>query len=677
MNLCMLILYSLMLSNNAFFVGYVTSSIYSYGMQSPVNYWHRVGATVSERDYCNINIHTNMPQFWETIMEMLVWYLLFQHGLLTTAIAYRLYSTFDRLTGNTYDCIYAYQGSTFFDNPFHKNNDLPLPPREHIYPFCLVTEYSDVIDQLCYLHNHKVWSFGELRQKHVHANDLFSWHAPISTIDEYERFLRTVDDDLINFKFCNCTGERHFGLQCQYSFDLGNRPFEDLLERHFANLPTIKLNEAVAMNDADVTCYRRDALCAGECLDWRQICNEIVDCIDGHDEINCELLEFNECGDEEYRCRSGHCIPLTFAFDMTPDCADASDEQTKSVLENARLSTCYRTVPNMFCDDHNNAWMMFPCGDGHSIATPLIQCENQRHIRTLKSYYAGNNAQCWQYFICAQNFAFLFPSLVNCTELCGTTGDCWPLLPFVCPNDTIIFPPNPIMLHPFVYFLYWANGNEKRSLPAFICYTHCDHIYPPSSSRYGYSCRAFSEFQQEPFTVSTMLNQVFDAILRLFSGCITKTNTNSAAWTFQCPITNHTISPYRVLDGYSDCYQNLDEEIDRTNCSRTFKQKFRCWTTPDQCISRRLLQDTVHHCSDSSDEVYPLECTDGTERACNHVRDQYQPTIIYYQFQVLINFIVISQIVIEKTSQWKQLTADVSSAELLSISKIRLETIFE
>jgi hypothetical protein len=46
------------------------------------------------------------------------------------------------------------------------------------------------------------------------------------------------------------------------------------------------------------------------CLDWREICNGRIDCIDGGaDETECFQLEFSICDENEFRCHTGMCIP--------------------------------------------------------------------------------------------------------------------------------------------------------------------------------------------------------------------------------------------------------------------------------------------------------------------------------------------------------------------------------
>ncbi len=37
--------------------------------------------------------------------------------------------------------------------------------------------------------------------------------------------------------------------------------------------------------------------------------------MDGWDEINCDMLEFNECNENEFRCSNGLCIPDAYFLD--------------------------------------------------------------------------------------------------------------------------------------------------------------------------------------------------------------------------------------------------------------------------------------------------------------------------------------------------------------------------
>jgi hypothetical protein len=51
------------------------------------------------------------------------------------------------------------------------------------------------------------------------------------------------------------------------------------------------------------------------CLDWREICDGVQRCSNGVDEENCDILEFNECEEDEFRCTNGMYIAKEFWFD--------------------------------------------------------------------------------------------------------------------------------------------------------------------------------------------------------------------------------------------------------------------------------------------------------------------------------------------------------------------------
>ncbi|CAF5216121.1 unnamed protein product, partial [Rotaria magnacalcarata] len=82
------------------------------------------------------------------------------------------------------------------------------------------------------------------------------------------------------------------------------------------------------------------------CLDWREICDGIVDCLDGIDELDCLELEINECDEHEYRCHQGMCVPEQFINDnpCNPDCLDSSDEDDYS----QEVATPDKYIPDFY-----------------------------------------------------------------------------------------------------------------------------------------------------------------------------------------------------------------------------------------------------------------------------------------------------------------------------------------
>ncbi|CAF4760314.1 unnamed protein product, partial [Rotaria sp. Silwood2] len=107
-------------------------------------------------------------------------------------------------------------------------------------------------------------------------------------------------------------------------------------------------------NPTNLTCYTHLQCNRGHspvCLDWTEICNEQIDCLDGgFDEEYWWQLEINECNENEYRCTNGQCIQKSFFQDDidTPDCLDGSDEFQESVV---KLNICVHEMPSFKCED--------------------------------------------------------------------------------------------------------------------------------------------------------------------------------------------------------------------------------------------------------------------------------------------------------------------------------------
>ncbi|CAF4025519.1 unnamed protein product, partial [Rotaria sp. Silwood1] len=94
------------------------------------------------------------------------------------------------------------------------------------------------------------------------------------------------------------------------------------------------------------------------CLDWREVCDGHVDCGGkGEDETGCFNLEINECGDDEFRCYNGMCIPGSFFNDdpFNPDCLDSSDEYLfpASSIRSAGYPDCYKD-PAFRCEESDH-----------------------------------------------------------------------------------------------------------------------------------------------------------------------------------------------------------------------------------------------------------------------------------------------------------------------------------
>lgn len=209
-------------------------------------------------------------------------------------------------------------------------------------------------------------SFDDLRKQNVSSHLLWKWSAPINLIEQYQFYLENIDILSSQQLFYNCTSP-WFGSHCQYSF-YRNYSIDDIVDYTLANNRFDR-----SFKDA-ITCYTHitcDRGPAPMCLDWREICDNKIDCINGgQDEEYCFVLELNECQSAEYRCHNGmHCIPNEFLRDdlFHPECIDQSDE----VVSSTKISDYYQSICTIdisfLCEEHTcrpSPLYPFSCGDG-------------------------------------------------------------------------------------------------------------------------------------------------------------------------------------------------------------------------------------------------------------------------------------------------------------------------
>ncbi|CAF4636304.1 unnamed protein product, partial [Rotaria socialis] len=211
------------------------------------------------------------------------------------------------------------------------------------------------------------FTFEQLYHLNVTAQQLLSWSASINLAEQYHHYINQVDASFLsNETFLNCT-QSWFGSDCQYSFELNEvLSFHDILQMIFeAKWKYINLSYTAT----NLTCYMHlkcDRGGSSLCLDWREICNGRIDCLDGGaDEIECLELEVNECHEDEYRCHNGQCIPKESSEleDIVSDCLDNSD-----IHEEER---CYGLIliSRFECEEHlcRPDDGQFPCGDGQCV----------------------------------------------------------------------------------------------------------------------------------------------------------------------------------------------------------------------------------------------------------------------------------------------------------------------
>lgn len=176
---------------------------------------------------------------------------------------------------------------------------------------------------------------------------LINWLVPLENVEQYSSYVDSITfsnnvESMRDRFICNCT-THHIGSRCEYAL-----PEEFLTVKEAFEF---QLSRAAERHNEIQACLVDGVPCnAGLlCLEWRQICDGIINCENGVDEIDCHLLEFYECASNEFQCRNGMCIPLEFLFDGLVDCTDTSDEQ--EMLNLAMFSRQCPETSALECDE--------------------------------------------------------------------------------------------------------------------------------------------------------------------------------------------------------------------------------------------------------------------------------------------------------------------------------------
>jgi hypothetical protein len=160
----------------------------------------------------------------------------------------------------------------------------------------------------------KEWSFNELATRNISPAEVLLWSSSVEEAENYAHFYYNNHQEFRKKYLCNCTRPGTFGLKCEYELLHEATTFEDAIKFQFER----KIEDVLGTHRyGNILCYEPVFECDYGllCLDWRNICDGEQQCIDGTDEENCDLLEFNECEDDEYRCVNGMCIAQEYWLD--------------------------------------------------------------------------------------------------------------------------------------------------------------------------------------------------------------------------------------------------------------------------------------------------------------------------------------------------------------------------
>ena len=384
--------------------------------------------------------------------------------LLVDATMY-VYNTVDSSSVELYDCI------------LHESLFYCRRPTE---PIVLNRNNSTI---QCY-HNGNVHYFSRLRTNNVSISTvLHKWKSSIEKAEEYSRYMKNSSE--ADGYVCECQDPQSHGKNCEYLL-----PIETTFSQTAAAEIALKEeNPAYVQVYGDIICYVTLECNSGLlCLDWREICDGVQQCMAGLDEENCDKLEFNECENDEYRCMNGMCIPEESFLDGEFDCLDWSDE-----IQYYDDANCPIEGVSARCDDRICPANQYSCSDGQCIPSRFDFQKMSQIKRECRSRRE-------QYFICETHYIkgmWTLPSgrcyednrynesmVINRTDIgqclyllrcdlsegkeidcpCGYTECCPEELNATCPSKEVQYPKAGIM-SPYILFFY---PNHYQLRPKFM-----------------------------------------------------------------------------------------------------------------------------------------------------------------------------------------------------------------
>ncbi|CAF0975520.1 unnamed protein product [Adineta steineri] len=511
---------------------------------------------------------------------------------------YNLYSTDVKTDDFGHDCFY----STITTNVDLYENIYVV---EQIVEYCIRTPSKEII-----VVNEKAISskltFDELKKNNITSTNLMEWSSPIDLIERYEYFLQ-MNTSSSTEVFYNCTLP-WFGSFCQYRF---------VLNQSFSSFIQMRINEPKLFDkNMTLTCYMHmkcDLHSFLTCLDWREICDGKVNCLDGgEDEKYCVELEMNQCEENEYQCQNGMCVNEEFLLDedisqiniVSPECLDGSDEvRYKGVILCARDSS-FR-CEDVLCPQYTD----FSCGNGdcRCLNGPraLSGCTNSRDRAINYLFYWDNPmntrySRCFKTLMCVTHLLSRVDFAKYCKNLCNNTQECKIQTIKDCPPAFIA--PTFTVWDDHVRFGYFSNETSIRILgfqPDFVCY---------SKDRCPFLISTFTLDNHTCLHTNRPNLALTDTVYDIFRTCNQYSQNDNESicrdpTTVRCLGTNRCIPKRRIMDGFADCPDAFDESIAANSCALNDKYRFQC-TSESKCLSPILVNDQKAQCIGGEDETF-------------------------------------------------------------------------
>ncbi|CAF3933078.1 unnamed protein product [Adineta steineri] len=478
----------------------------------------------------------------------------------------------------------------------------------------------DNITEQCYHNGIRHWFADLLRDNISISTVLHQWKSSIEKVEQYSRYERNSNG--LNDSLCECVTPQSFGKNCEYLLPAGTT-FEETLM--WENSQKIN-NPWLVQLHGDIICYKTLECNFGLlCLDWRDICDDLQQCMSGIDEENCDKLEFNECEKDEYRCMNGMCIPEDYFLDGGLDCLDWSDE-----IHYYDDFNCPTETVSIQCDDRICPPYQYSCGDGQCIADRFefqimsqvnLQCRSRRdqyficetHYRdimwTLPSgrcydKYKYSESEMANLTVAEECQYILRCDLSEAAEAhcpCRNNSDCYKQLNSTCRSNYIQYPTAGIMA-PYVLFLYHAVHQLRPNFTLINGTIKCNG--------------ALTHISIDKFPFISQLHELENTLCQTINNTSVLNNHNQHALTFSnrsyrsstiCNKSKTHISIYRIKDGFTNCADKTDETANlsiSTVCSNMERYRFHCYTNEPTCLSVFAFGNYENNCQNKFDELW-------------------------------------------------------------------------
>ncbi|CAF3593783.1 unnamed protein product [Rotaria sp. Silwood1] len=497
--------------------------------------------------------------------------------------------------------------------------------------------------------------FQDLLNQGIQPSEILKWSSSIEMADMYASIfynqsrIEYDQDNNDDWFLCNCTKPGTFGKYCEYELTHHATSFHEAMEAQFKDK-----KEGDSWNTqryGKILCYETIGNPNSDmCFDWRDICDGHQQASFGMDEQNWDMLEFNECEDDEFRCVNGMCIAEEFWLDGDQDCMDWSDEVLRA------SDMCFYTPDAIDCDEHVCLRQEYSCGDGQCISwndrIPFqrslprsTDCFNKRNLNYMcelslrQRTWTLANGLCWPdenyddplyspwhiinstSKVSNQECNYLFRCFFtdNFERDCPCKDyDCIEIMKRVCPMKSHVNYPAPGLINNNTFILYDLSTLSKKDpndyifvlygevlcrgyefvsdsqqmtislLPYMITFRGANEILCGIDKDRSY----FSSFQHDKFCWNESLT---------FNG------RPYAVALEVCRIGGSCISQYRIRDGVQDCadFQDETEVFEKDYCTENVgRHRFRCFNDEHKCLQLNGIDSGYSHCSNNFDELW-------------------------------------------------------------------------